>query len=1399
MRFQAQTQPSQNGALDEHVVRESSERKGFEQAVDVTPTHQNKKPVSLDDEERQDASLGNEAEQQQSQDELEYEILCKEIDRIDQKFQSGANESEEKISLTSTFSKDAEISQTMHEKLMRLIKAMIPNSTPDQKNSFIRDLFEMGLRVSLNSSTRLQIDQSASAEEQAQPSVDEMMIGDSNSILDSGNEDSMRQNPNQCMDGGLKNTPSLDEYIDGANSILASSDEGDMPELDMANSVHASISSRRYIARQATNSSDEVDVRWEQLRDKMLNDSVSGRTKNSLTSDMEAHLIQECVETGLAPYQTTSTLNHNQQGQICGKGQGAVASEQHELHKSVSNESSSLDYAKASAYQQNMRQNVLTRPGQADDSSTRQPVQQRNISSDSFSVDAVSHTTSLNDMMEKTNVPSFDEGPVQEEDRNPLEDPNIVNSQHMIEIKGETSTTSQRIHKMTLHPSLKDELMIGESRSGCSDLLNSKHENLSDANTVVIQNQSIDDSSHHMAKACKSKIAGGASVNENNIVMPNESLDLDSSHNLANLIHVQSSLTGITASPKKESYRIFYRSVNLSASETFELKDDITESPDSTTEMMPSWRLGPDKSLSDFMLTVLSSETGTATNYHVHKHMMAVGPRSSQYMNKVFASESASHFQVTLDEKTSVLIPDILDFIYHNDHDVNMTTNNAVAFRQLAKMLKICPLEVKAATFILEDMQIDNLVTYVSESSYFNDTEVTKAVVEKCTGNIESIAVDDRLWIVMEPELFHQIIASPHIDRGSLSKHLSILLKEYLDLHQYEISMDLFVTLTSDNIIPIVDRSAALPLIELSDAYNSDECEELQKRCAFTIACYWQTTPQAERHRLFALLRHLPSSITVDFLEIVESGHSTLEMLRSEMEQQTIGGNQYEGKKQEPITVQDFCGDLLDENHSNERLSWRMDREKSYSDMAIRVEYLNHEGYQMYHVHKQIVAVGLHGSKYLAQQLKSSGATSREKICIVIKLDFEGSSVVPQILDFLYSQDTELEISNENSVALHYVTRAFEISTLSKEIMKFIDHNLSFENITDYIIDGGYYRDHTTIATAGRLCAREITSIDADSNLLKELEPDFFEKVVSCDIIEKRARSHANLLIMKYFSIRNLEEDVIEKLLQSIDIDEINKDSALNVLKTVIKLNVYEGVETFDKMKKKSIDVITENWTELTSDGDCRQEIFSLLPFFPSSLVASIFDEVDSKAREERRGSVSQLAIMEKRCQERVSEANRLRQDEVSRLKRDLETQTKTMVALQMELDGRLFQVDRTVARPTATNGAVIPKPPSPRKTTRETAHESEGGWYHEGGVNDRYGNMDEMEEGMEMIADVFIGAEATEKVSEQEVVAEHNDNNNHQHTTSNDRKEGLDEDMNSDHRSVSTANVQKKKGRRCC
>ncbi len=92
----------------------------------------------------------------------------------------------------------------------------------------------------------------------------------------------------------------------------------------------------------------------------------------------------------------------------------------------------------------------------------------------------------------------------------------------------------------------------------------------------------------------------------------------------------------------------------------------------------------------------------------------------------------------------------------------------------------------------------------------------------------------------MEPQLFLDIMLLPSIQRFSLSAHLSILLKEYIEMHQYEIDNKMFTTLTSKNIIPtVVDREVALPLIKLCEAYDSTkECEPLLKRCAYTVACH---------------------------------------------------------------------------------------------------------------------------------------------------------------------------------------------------------------------------------------------------------------------------------------------------------------------------------------------------------------------------------------------------------------------------------------------------------------------------------------------------------------------------------------------------------------------------------
>jgi len=530
---------------------------------------------------------------------------------------------------------------------------------------------------------------------------------------------------------------------------------------------------------------------------------------------------------------------------------------------------------------------------------------------------------------------------------------------------------------------------------------------------------------------------------------------------------------------------------------------------------------------------------------------------------------------------------------------------------------------------------------------------------------------------------------------------LIVLLKEYLELHQYEISVDLFGTLTSEHIIPIVDRCAAMPLIELCQYYDSGECEALQKRCAFTVACYWKTTPQTERQRLFSLLRNLPSSITVDFLEIVESGSATTERIRNKMEQQaTIStGNSF--PKPKAMTLQDFCENVPGEGDKKKMLSWRLDPEESYSDWDLRIKYSNDGEIQVYHVHKHILAVGKHKGLFFAENFDSKEAAVGEKGYTTIVLDYEAVSIFPLVLDFIYSGGTELEITNGNSIPLHYVARVLGISTLIETVINFIGKNISLANLVDYIIDAGYFKDCKVMALATQLCAQDITSICVDSEILKNLDREIFEKIVSCDGIERTAKSHVNVLITKYFSLHALEGNGAENLLKCIDVDQIDQLSALTLLKILSSSNNYEGIETFEKMKTICANVMTENWSDFTADNTQREEIFSIFPLLNSNLLTIIFDTVDRKQRTDQMESMALQGQLVNRYREQAAEARRLRQEEVSYLQRELEVRTAKMLSLQKTLEGKLDQVDRALNRRTVRGTAAITRIPSPRESTK--------------------------------------------------------------------------------------------------
>ena len=721
---------------------------------------------------------------------------------------------------------------------------------------------------------------------------------------------------------------------------------------------------------------------------------------------------------------------------------------------------------------------------------------------------------------------------------------------------------------------------------------------------------------------------------------------------------------------------------------------------------VPSWRMEPSESLADFTIQILHESSRVIDTYHVHKHMLAVGPRRSEYLDEVFRSSTLSSTQLTLEDKAATLFPFLLDFMYCQDVEVHVTTDTAVAYRNVAATFKVIPLLVKVAGFLLEDLRIENMSTYITESSRYQDHKIMNVIVTKCTQKIKKIDISDPLWAVLEPGSFFGILSSLAFERKKLSAHLSLLVVEYQRLHKDELDAKMFGMLSSEEILPLIDREAALPLLEICEAYGSSmEFQPLQKRCADVMASYWRMISEEDRQKLFALLRSLPSTFTVDFLELVETGKSksgaTTKVLK-ESSKPEDEKNREMSEKRDPeniasISIGSLCDDLAGEdgysvsNTDNSPLSWRMDPIMSYSDWTIRVKYneFEHQG-DSYHIHKHIISIGPYKSYFFADLFLSEEEGMARRGVTTIELAHEAAAVFPQMLDFIYSPVHQLSVSKENAVALRFLARVFGVWMLNKQVMEFVKGDLSFCNILTYIEQSETFDDSNIAGFAARFCAKYIKSIDVESPLLRAFKPGFFGQIVSADEIDRSASCHVSILIAKYFTLHDLDESLLAQLLKESNVTEIDSSSAMDLLTILIGMKSTE-FDVFNALRSRCASVLTENWSDLREEY--RDRMFTIFRDLEPELLADVFDKVESDYYEQHYLTMSLQCKLVKRYRSQLAEAKKEREEEVAKLKKELEEKTAEMKATQRQLEAKLRQHSDASTRRAGRSSAVFPSP----------------------------------------------------------------------------------------------------------
>lgn len=315
--------------------------------------------------------------------------------------------------------------------------------------------------------------------------------------------------------------------------------------------------------------------------------------------------------------------------------------------------------------------------------------------------------------------------------------------------------------------------------------------------------------------------------------------------------HVECLLEG------KSETRVFSEDGEEATECTHNLSHELTDSEDEEEEEL-SWRLNPKRSLSDWTVQIVIKGTNKQVVYHVHKSVLAIGPRRSNYFASAFFNQSkqpqaagvnrytisngnskqqqmydcvsnlarrsvdyvdaASNLsRIELHSLAADAFPAVLDYLYSSTGQLAISTNNAAALHALSQHLEMKSLRRVVQKFWSSDLTMDNLCTYYQHARVFQDTKLLTFAEEFCAKHIfeisEEVVVD--ILTTVDPLFFLKVVS--HTGGKEASLRLSLLIAVYCNIHKEELDKNMFLRLTASSHLPQLEIKAARALLEMED------------------------------------------------------------------------------------------------------------------------------------------------------------------------------------------------------------------------------------------------------------------------------------------------------------------------------------------------------------------------------------------------------------------------------------------------------------------------------------------------------------------------------------------------------------------------------------------------------
>ena len=265
------------------------------------------------------------------------------------------------------------------------------------------------------------------------------------------------------------------------------------------------------------------------------------------------------------------------------------------------------------------------------------------------------------------------------------------------------------------------------------------------------------------------------------------------------------------------------------------------------------WRDDPQTSLSDWVIRVETpGATGTGT-YHVHKNMLAIGIRRSEYFTRLFTGAGASGLvenvqggsTITLEASAAEAFPAFLDFMYKGE--LALSDASAMALLHLASYFRNPPLHNEVAKYVqcalegepgsdagVRAAQVAPL--FLAEASHYTLDKAADACAGVCAKHL--IACDPQYCVELEPPLYLRVVEAVKHDGLSVSQSLALSdhVAAYCNAHCQSVDLAMLEGITS--MLTSVSAGSAVSL--LGHALKRQGAQRLQSVCAMAIGSVWE-------------------------------------------------------------------------------------------------------------------------------------------------------------------------------------------------------------------------------------------------------------------------------------------------------------------------------------------------------------------------------------------------------------------------------------------------------------------------------------------------------------------------------------------------------------------------------